>query len=131
MGDTARWKVPARDGASQLPRLDDVSGRMAEHLVGPNGVIVDPSAVIHLIGVVIAPSWVRKFQLQQQSVSDFLLIVESNHCVPDHAQREGLRNRLETELSHLTRAHVNVELTIVEHIPPLPSGKHLYCVKTF
>jgi hypothetical protein len=31
----------------------------------------------------------------------------------------------------LVQTPVNVELFVVDEIPPLPSGKHQYCVKAF
>jgi hypothetical protein len=61
--------VGIRSGRNPIPtpRISELTGRTVEHLTGPNGVIIDPSLVIHLVGVVIAPPWLKKFQLVQKS----------------------------------------------------------------
>jgi len=131
MGDTAQW-YPGSDRASLPgPRLTELYGRIVEHLVGPLGVIIDPSAVIHLVGVVIAPEWLRRFQLVQHSHSQFELLAESSKGPPNDQQREQLRGRLQAELSNLVKAPVIVRLSVVEEIAPLASGKHQYCIKAF
>ena len=65
MGDTTRWHPEPGTNSFPGPRLTELTGRTVEHLVGPGGVIIDPSAIIHLVGVVVAPPWLRKFQLVQ------------------------------------------------------------------
>lgn len=128
-GDTAEW-YPASDNDSlPVPKLKSLRGRTAEHLRGPGDVIIDPSAVIHMIGVLIAPPWLRKFQLRQYSPMRFELHVESWE---DHLPKETideLRDRVEAGLSKLVNAAVVVEVVQVDTIPASPSGKHLYCVQ--
>ncbi|MEX2140408.1 MAG: AMP-binding protein [Pirellulales bacterium] len=131
MGDTARWQPAPEGGSLPGPRLTELGGRIVEHLIGPGGVIIDPSAIIHLLGVVIAPAWLRKFQLIQRAESHFELLAEAWGELPDHQQREQLRARLQAELGNLVKSSVKIELSLVDEIPLLPSGKHQYCVKAF
>jgi phenylacetate-CoA ligase len=131
MGDTARWRPNGERGSLPGPRLTELSGRTVEHLVGPEGVIIDPSAVIHLIGVVIAPPWLRRFQLVQHGLSSFELLAEVWEQHPNDPVQDELRDRLRAELSNLAQSPVIVNVSIVDRIPPLPSGKHQYCVKAF
>ncbi len=131
MGDTARWHPEPGSNSFPGPRLTELTGRTVEHLIGAGGVIIDPSAIIHLVGVVVAPPWLRKFQLVQRAESRFDLLSEAWGQPPSNEQRELLREKLQAELSNLVQTPVNVELFVVDEIPPLPSGKHQYCVKAF
>jgi phenylacetate-coenzyme A ligase PaaK-like adenylate-forming protein len=127
MGDTARWHSAAGNNSLPVPRLLDLAGRTVEQLIGPGGVVIDPSAVIHLVGVVIAPAWLRKFQLVQRSSLRYELRVESWDGTASEAQVDELRLRLQQELSHLVAQPIQLSATLVAEIAPLPSGKHQYC----
>lgn len=131
MGDTARWYPDPGQNPIPTPRLTELTGRTVEHLVGPNGVVIDPSAIIHLVGVVIAPSWLRKFQLVQRSPLQYELRVEAwKQPIPEF-QLNALQTRLCRELDNLLKAQVNVNVVMMDTIPPLPSGKHQYCLREF
>lgn len=129
-GDTASWySAPGRNPIPS-PRISELQGRTAEHLIGPGGTIIDPSAVIHVIGVVVNPDWLKKFQLVQEAPEQFELRCESWH--EDLAEQELARfgQRVRSELGSVAGVdQLNVNVRIVAEIPPLPSGKHLYCTK--
>jgi phenylacetate-coenzyme A ligase PaaK-like adenylate-forming protein len=131
MGDTARWYPDSGKNPIPTPRLTELTGRTVEHLSGPNGIVIDPSAVIHLVGVVIAPPWLRKFQLVQRSPAEYELRVEAWERKVSEQQVSELRSRLRAELSNLVRESVELAVVVVDEIPPLPSGKHQYCLKQF
>jgi phenylacetate-CoA ligase len=129
MGDTARWHAGGGETGLPGPRLTGLSGRVSEHLVGPAGVTVDPSAVIHIIGVVLAPPWVRKFQLRQRAVDEYELAVEAWEGSRDAGAEERLAGDFGRHLSKLMDSPVRVRVSVVEEIPLLPSGKHQYVVR--
>jgi phenylacetate-coenzyme A ligase PaaK-like adenylate-forming protein len=127
-GDTASWRSEPGGNRIPTPTIAELGGRKAEHLRGPRGVVIDPSAVIHMVGVLLAPAWLRKFQLAQQAPSRFELRVESwDPELPGDAL-EHLRRQVEHGLSKLVGEAVDVRINRLETIPAAPSGKHLYCV---
>lgn len=137
MGDTARWYPDP--GRNPLPtsRISELTGRTVEHLTGPNGVIIDPSLVIHLVGVVIAPPWLKKFQLVQKpilnranlSLFQYELRIEVWESNVSQTQVEELRTQLSRELCNFVKEPIELTIIIMDEIPPLPSGKHQYCLK--
>ncbi|MGB7924613.1 MAG: hypothetical protein WCF57_15335 [Pyrinomonadaceae bacterium] len=129
MGDTARWYPGAGRNPLPTPRLTELMGRTVEHLEGPNGIVIDPSAVIHITGVVIAPEWLRKFQLVQRSPVRYVLRTEAWDGNVSAEQVRDLQARLGNELSNLVRQRVELEVVVLDEIPPLRSGKHQYCLK--
>src|SRR5262249_54034238 len=90
--------------------------------------VIDPSAVIHMIGVLLAPAWLRKFQLAQRAPSRFELRVESWEPAPSGDALDALRAQVEQGLSRLVGEPVQVRINRLEVIPTAPSRKHLYCV---
>ena len=128
-GDTARWYPDPGRNPLPTPRISELMGRTVEHLEGPNGIVIDPSAVIHITGVVIAPQWLRKFQLVQRSPVRYVLRTESWDGNVSAEQMKDLQVRLGNELSNLVRQSVELEVVVMDEIPPLDSGKHQYCLK--
>ena len=128
-GDTARWHEGPGRNPLPTPRLTNLSGRITEHLLLPGGMVIDPSAVIHLIGVIIAPPWVRKFQLVQHAATEFQLsVVAWEPQLPQEKLME-LETRFTMELANLAGMPVQVRVVQVDDIPPAASGKHQYCVR--
>jgi len=126
MGDMATLGC-SRDIAWSPVVLKRLAGRTAEHLVAPNGALIEPAAVIHLIGVLIRPEWLKRFQVIQEDLTHFQLKVEAWQTVPDVEQR-CFATRVEDALARLCQSAVAVRLTMVDQIPPAASGKHMYCV---
>jgi phenylacetate-CoA ligase len=130
-GDTATWHPDPGENQIPTPRITELRGRTAEHLCSPNGTMIDPSAIIHMIGVLIAPTWLRKFQLAQVSPTQFELRVESWEDTLPLGALSDLQRQVEMGLVKLAGASVKVAVVRLASIPPAPSGKHLYCVKCF
>lgn len=123
LGDVARFE-PAR-GDHNRPRIADVLGRSAEHLVSASGARVDPAAVVHLIGVLEARPWTRRFQLEQTAPDAATLRLEVWHD-PGPEALEALRTRVATALGGLLDGPLDLRLEVVDAIAPAPSGKHFY-----
>ncbi|MGH9929247.1 MAG: hypothetical protein ACREA9_08465 [Pyrinomonadaceae bacterium] len=129
-GDTAQLISASANDGLPVPKLRDLQGRIAEHLIGPGNTVIDPSAVIHMIGVLIAPAWLKKFQLRQQSTSNFELLVESWDASVLASSLAELGTSVSDGLSKLVQTRVHVTVALVDDIPTAPSGKHLYCVRS-
>ena len=127
MGDMARWQPDKGRNPVPTSRICELAGRTAEQLIGPGEIVIDPSAVIHLVGVLIAPAWLRKFQLVQHTPSRYVLRVEAWDDSASPTQLDELQSRVQKELSHLFCHSIDLKVQLVGEIPPLPSGKHQYC----
>lgn len=125
MGDTARYRS-TRQGWN-WPRLSDILGRTAEHLTTVDGGRIDPSAVIHLIGVLEARPWMRKFQLVQNSPLDLTLRLET-WSPPEREALIAYGERVGKALGRILGGTVSVRTELLDQIPPTASGKHLYCI---
>ena len=126
-GDTACWQPDPGAGPLPTSRLTGLAGRLADRLRGPNGVVLDPAAVIHLVGVVIRPAWLRKFQLVQHAADSYSLKVESWIDEVPQEELKEFERQFAAELCNLMRSKVEGRVVLVKEIPRLPSGKHLYC----
>src|SRR5262245_39689216 len=109
-GDTGRWRTEPGADRIPTPTIAELGGRRAEHLHGPRGVVIDPSAVIHMIGVLLAPAWLRKFQLVQHAPTQFELRVESWEPTPSRVDLEQLRTHVEQGLGKLAGQPVEVQI---------------------
>jgi len=109
------------------PVLRRLTGRLAEHLLAPDGSRIDPSAVIHMIGVLLRPRWLRRFQLVQRGPREFVLRMETWRAVGEQESQQ-LAAQVRSGLSRLCRQAVELQPRVVKEIPPSPSGKHVYCV---
>src|SRR6185295_1893009 len=121
-GDTARWRAEPRRNRIPTGTIAELGGRTAEHLRGPRGVVIDPSAVIHMIGVLLAPTWLRKFQLAQQAPGRFELRVESLEPALSPDALEQLRTLVQQGLSTLAGESLDVRIVRLDVIPTAPSG---------
>ena len=127
MGDTAKWHPDAGGNPVPNARLTDIMGRAAEHLRGPNGIVLDPSAVIHVVGVVLSPAWLRKFQLVQFDETHYELLVEAWGGAITANDLQALQSGLQNHLGKILGCSIAIVARQVEQIPPATSGKHFYC----
>lgn len=129
-GDTARWHSDPGRNPVPGPRLTHLLGRTAEHLELPGGMVIDPTAVIHTVGVVISPPWLRKFQLVQRGPERFDLLVERWESTGGD-QLDAFEREVRSQLGSVAGRNLDIQVVVVDEIPPSPSGKHLYCRKEF
>jgi len=108
--------------------LKRLTGRSAEHLVAPDGSVIEPAAVIHLIGVLIRPAWLKRFQVVQRRPDDFLVKVEVWDEISE-VDRERFSHRVKEAMMKLCRCDIRIELQIVGEIHTSRSGKHSYCIR--
>ncbi len=112
---------------SPFPILDRVEGRSSEFLKTRSGAYVSPLLIMHLVGVVHNPGFVRRFQLVQREPTQFDLNLELASDTPD-GQLESLGGRLERDLATVFDQACSVRARRVTHIPESSSGKFLYVV---
>lgn len=107
--------------------LKRLAGRTAEHFVAPDGSIIEPAAVIHLIGVLIRPPWLRRFQVVQKDVCDFEVRAEVWTSASD-GEVAKFRTLAMAAMTKLCGCEISLEVRVVHEIARSPSGKHFYCI---
>jgi len=107
-----------------FPLLERVEGRTVEALRTRAGDYVSPLYVIHLLGVVRNPGYVKRFQLEQRQVNQFRLKLETEPGAPSEAAT-ALGSALGSDLGAVIGEPCQVEVELTERIPESPSGKFL------
>jgi phenylacetate-CoA ligase len=107
---------------SPLPILDRVEGRSNEFLKTRSGAYVSPLFIVHLVGVVHNPGFVRRFQFVQQTMSEFVLQLEVAGDPPESVFR-SIAGKLERDLRAVLGAGCTLNINRVSRIPESASGK--------
>lgn len=124
IGDVAAWKDPRAD-AKVWPVLEKVLGRSDDFIRLSDGSAVAPEMIEYLLVLVLNDEdWYDQFQAHQESLD---VITVSLVLSPTGAACEKLSRRLEEVAQAIGRAVRNmcrVDVKIVDHLAPTPSGKH-------
>ena len=129
IGDMAVWAEEKCSCGRTWPLLRNVVGRTTDVFTRRDGTKVVPEYFIHIIGVVLKPSWLRKFQVIQEDYNRICLRI-----VPA-IDKESARRELEREKPELERKvrlvmgiDCRLEIELVDDIPPSSSGKYRYTI---
>jgi phenylacetate-CoA ligase len=108
----------ATEPIGQLPyaRIERIAGRVADLIVLRGG---DYIAGLEL-NKAVRPheQFVRKYQIRQTAVDEFLIRIVPSQPLPDHLQR-----RIVSEMRQLVGDDATVRIDLVDDIPPEKSGK--------
>jgi phenylacetate-CoA ligase len=127
IGDVGPLSSESCECGRPFPLLKKVEGRTAEFLISTEGSYISPTYVIHLIGVVHNPGFIRRFQLVQQNKKEFILRLEIEPSVNKghlFQKKQDINSDLKAVLG--TGAILNMEE--VSRIEETESGKFLYTV---
>jgi phenylacetate-CoA ligase len=103
--------------------LDRLEGRSLQFLRAMNGSFISPIYVVHLIGVVHNPGFVRRFQLTQETDAEFVLkIVIAGD--PGETEYRAFVDAVERDLRKVLGSQAVIGTERVEEILPSPSGKY-------
>lgn len=129
IGDMAVWAEERCSCGRGWPLLKEVAGRVTDVFTRRDGTKIVPEYFIHLIGVVLKFSWLRKFQVIQEDYDHIRLIIVpsvSFQEANEHINRE--KADLETKVRLVMGDECRLEIELVEDIPPSPSGKYRYTI---
>jgi phenylacetate-CoA ligase len=125
IGDVAALSADAPCSCgSSFPRLDRIEGRASEVLARPDGGVVSPVAICHIVGVVHDRGAIRRYQLAQESGTRFVLRLEWDDDASD-AERARTESAICRDMGILLGPGSELSVERVERIEPTPSGKFL------
>ena len=94
-----------------------------------DGTKIVPEFFIHIIGVVLKPYWLRKFQVIQEDYERVcILVVPSIEKSEAQILIETGRIELERMVKLVMGEKCKLEVQLVDAIPSLPSGKYRYTI---
>jgi phenylacetate-CoA ligase len=129
IGDLA-CMAERRAARTGWPVLAQVTGRVTDTFVRPDGGVVSSLYFIHLVGVVLSAGWIRKVQVVQEDPSRVIV-----HLALEPPCTEGSPEFLKwsRELAEKIRAAMGegctVEFQVHEDIPADPNGKFRYAIR--
>lgn len=123
IGDLASWAGrPCTCGCS-WPLLDDVWGRVTDHIRGINGSLVYGGWLRHLL---FDEEWIQKYQWVQKTLSVIELKVQPIGGVDVSYKLDCLVDRLQGEVCKQLGDQTRLSVELVGELAPSASGKHLY-----
>lgn len=126
-GDLGAWSPRHCTCGRPFPLLERIDGRTTDFLVSTSGGYVSPVAVRHIVGVVHGRQKLQRFQLIQESASDFRLLLQPA-TGESRTDIEALRPGLAADLGALLGSGARIDIQVVDDIPPAASGKQVYTI---
>ncbi|MGZ8215966.1 phenylacetate--CoA ligase family protein [Methylomagnum sp.] len=119
-GDMIRVSDQPCPAGRGLHVLSEVMGRTTDFVVRPDGAIMHALSVIYVLRAV---EGVKEFKIIQWSVERLEVLIVSGPT-----WRDSAKDDIVTQLRRRMESQVNVEINLVDNIPPEASGKHRYVV---
>lgn len=110
-----------------FPILDRLEGRATDFLFSSNGGFVSPVYIRHVVGVVHGKDKLRRFQLVQETATDYTLKLQPEPGVTID-EMENVRAPLTTDLQAVLGAGARINIQISETIPETGGGKFQYII---
>jgi phenylacetate-CoA ligase len=129
IGDIGVWASEPCDCRRGWPLLGEVTGRATDIFIRPDGSVVSPLFFIHIMGVVIRPDWLQKYQVVQESVRliRVKMILKQKINNPRSLYSQDLETIVE-KFRLVMGEDCQIEFEFVEEIEPTPSGKYRYTI---
>jgi phenylacetate-CoA ligase len=129
IGDIGVWASRQCDCGRGWPLLEEVTGRVTDTFIRPDGSIVSPEYFIHIMGVVIHPDWLQRYQVVQESVSliRVKMVLKQKVNNPQDLFSQDLGTILE-KFRLVMGEDCQIEFEFQEEIEPTPSGKYRYTI---
>jgi phenylacetate-CoA ligase len=129
IGDIGVWASEPCDCGRGWPLLKEVTGRATDIFIRPDGSVVSPLFFIHIMGVVIRPDWLQKYQVVQESVRFIRvkMILKQKINNPYSLYSQDLETIVE-KFQLVMGEDCQIEFEFVEEIEPTPSGKYRYTI---
>ncbi|SEM66058.1 phenylacetate-CoA ligase [Mesobacillus persicus] len=129
IGDTGTISREVCSCGRGFPLLEKVSGRITDRFIRPDGSIVIPIYLIHIVGVVLYDKWIRKFQIIQEDYNEVKvkIVLQSPNNDP-HLVYKNQLNEITDKIKFVMGKECNISYEFVNNIPPTSSGKYRYII---
>lgn len=129
IGDMAVWGGYSCSCDLPFPVLKEISGRETSMFYTKSGDVISPEYFIHLLGVVLDPEWIEKFQIVQKEHDRVLIKCVSTMSFSEIKEHnpDGLEE-ISEKIKLVMGDDCTVEFEFVATIPHSDSGKYLYAV---
>jgi phenylacetate-coenzyme A ligase PaaK-like adenylate-forming protein len=119
-GDMGELDTEACPCGRSLPVLKRLEGRRMDFLVTPDGRVMHPTAVVHILRE-FAP--IRVFQIVQEAVDHVVIAL-----VPAPGFTAEMRSEIRRQVQRRLGDEVRVDVELTESIAPAKSGKHRFVI---
>lgn len=127
IGDMAALNGNRCDCGRPFPLLEKLEGRRIEFLLSNDGGFVSPVYIRHLIGVVHNPGYIKRFQLIQNGLEEYDLLLEIEKETSDVSLKENF-SVIIRDLKAVLGDKSRINLRRVSELMPTESGKFLYTI---
>jgi len=103
--------------------LQDVTGRLTDCFVRPDGSTIPAAFFIHFLGVVHHTGWLKKTQIIQQDYDAILIKM----VVSEHPPKRSL-DQIRQSIRQVMGSECEIAFEFTERIPALASGKYRYTI---
>jgi len=110
-----------------FPLLDRLEGRATDFLFSSSGGFVSPVYIRHVVGVVHGQDKLRRFQLVQETATDYTLSLQPEPGVTIE-EMNRIRTPLTADLKSVLGAGANINIQISETIAETDGGKFRYII---
>lgn len=126
IGDRAKWSTNPCSCGRNWPLLEEITGRVNDMFLTPNGELVDGRLFVILLG---SNPMVKKFQVLQEETErlQISIIPTQSTASPEEFYREQI-DLITTKCGELMGKTCQIQLRFVEEIPTTPSGKYRYTI---
>jgi len=115
IGDLVTLSSQACNCGRTLPLISAIEGREMDQVVLPDGGRVSPMAFLELTSIL--PGLAREYQIIQESIDDFTVLVNLIRPLDENERRAIV------EIGRTFNASARVQIESVNCIPREPSGK--------
>ncbi len=119
-GDIARQTDDSCRSGRGLHVITEIMGRSTDFVVRPDGTIMHALAVIYVLRAI---EGVHEFKIVQPSTNRIEVMV-----VPNSEWQENAKDAIRTQMQSRMGQDVDIEIAVVDKIPPEASGKYRYVV---
>lgn len=118
-----------RSAGTGWPVLTQVTGRITDTFVRPDGGVVSSLYFIHLVGVVLSARWIRRFQVIQEDPSLIVVLLVLEPPLTESSPEFVLGTREVADKIRVVMGETcAVEFQVRDDIPADPSGKYRYAI---
>ncbi|MGD8189491.1 phenylacetate--CoA ligase family protein [Brevibacillus ginsengisoli] len=126
IGDRAKWSSETCSCGRNWPLLEEITGRVNDLFLTPDGNLVDGRLFVILLGTI---PMVKKFQVLQEETERLQIsIIPTLSVASPRAYYREQVDLITSKCNQLMGEKCQIQLQFVEEIPTTPSGKYRFTI---